>query len=475
MMTGTKFDIEKFDRKNDFTLWHVRMKALLEQQGLAAGVLVGDLAAIDTAISDEDQAFLLLTSLPSSYDNLVETLLYGRDTMKLEDVVATLNSRELQKMTEAKGDGGEGLYVRRRSGQRDMEQGKDSVWSKSQVSVLEMDGHDNADVMMAMSVEELLDWIMDLRSSYYITYRRDYLVDFKEYDSDNILLGDGRECRIRGTSKVQVQMRDGSSFVLDNVSDKKTLKGRKLFRRISDGWNIKDLGYSRMMFGLRETNRTLLAKGTMFSDSVGSVRGSLSAEDTTMSTYLVNKNISFNESGEFKKELSLVGCKYGFNEVLQGDKFEVEPQDGHTFEVEPHENYREDSNEAAFAVAAVEKIYAHESLTFNNTVACEVISKWKAGLKDDMDARSDVYVLSNGCKKCSDDSDGYYWESTPGDCDVEKNGKWSCIYAVGSQEYQMNCTRLASADVDQSQGALSKAIPGLRFQHRSKLLRIGID
>ncbi|GKF29149.1 hypothetical protein Tco_0095491, partial [Tanacetum coccineum] len=54
--------------------------------------------------------------------------------------------------------------------------------------------------------------------------------------------------------------------------------------------------------------------------------------------------------------------------------------------------YREDSNEAAFAVAAVDKIYAHESLTFNNTVACEVISKWKTGLKDDMDARSNVYV-----------------------------------------------------------------------------------
>ncbi|GJY39476.1 hypothetical protein Tco_0425840 [Tanacetum coccineum] len=77
MMMGTKFDIEKFDGKNDFALW--------------------------------------------------------QDTMKLEDVVATLNSRELQKMTEAKGDGGEGLYVRRRSGQRDMEQGKDSAWSKSQV------------------------------------------------------------------------------------------------------------------------------------------------------------------------------------------------------------------------------------------------------------------------------------------------------------------------------------------------------
>nr|GFD13505.1 zinc finger, CCHC-type [Tanacetum cinerariifolium] len=46
------------------------------------------------------------------------------------------------------------------------------------------------------------------------------------------------------------------------------------------------------------------------------------------------------------------------------------------------------------------------------------------------------------------------------DCDVEKNGKWSCIYAVESQEYQMVCTRLdiASADV----GMLAKFDRGLQ-------------
>ncbi|GKE15363.1 hypothetical protein Tco_1422940, partial [Tanacetum coccineum] len=77
-------------------------------------------------------------------------------------------------------------------------------------------------------------------------------------------------------------------------------------------------------------------------------------------------------------------------------------------------------------------------------------SKWKAGLKEDMDVRSDVYVLSNGCRKSSDDSHDYYWEYAPGDCDVEKNGKWSYTYAVGSQEYQVVCTRpdIASAGVD---------------------------
>nr|GEX35491.1 zinc finger, CCHC-type [Tanacetum cinerariifolium] len=116
--------------------------------------------------------------------------------------------------------------------------------------------------------------------------------------------------------------------------------------------------------------------------------------------------------------------------------------------------YREDSNEAAFVVAVVEKIYAHESLTFNIAVSCEVISKSNDRLKDDMDAWSDVYVLNNGCRNRSDDSDGYYLKYTPEgslseDCDVEKNDKWSCIYATGSQECHMVCTRLdiASAEV----------------------------
>ncbi|GJV82423.1 hypothetical protein Tco_1522321 [Tanacetum coccineum] len=119
------------------------------------------------------------------------------------------------------------------------------------------------------------------------------------------------------------------------------------------------------------------------------------------------RNMGLNESGEYKKTFIGSGVGTGSMQVLHGFEFK-----GATLSVETIQ-YREDNNEAAFAVAAVEKIYAHESLTFNNTLACEVISKWKAGLKDDMDARSDVYVLSNGSKKYSDNSDGYYWESTP--------------------------------------------------------------
>nr|GEU86421.1 zinc finger, CCHC-type [Tanacetum cinerariifolium] len=305
--------------------------------------LVRDLEAIDTVISKKDH-----------YDNFVKTLLYGRDTLKLEDVLATLNSRELQKMTEAKGHGGEGLYVRGRSGQNRYGEGYNHknpqgfFKIEDQVFGSGADGYDSVDVMMAMGVEELLDKIMDSGGSYHITYRRDYLVDFEEYDDG------GRECRIRGTGKGftmkmqsgKIKVIKGSLVVLsgtrrancvhtldDQAMTRKTLKGRKQFEEYQTGWKIK----------------------------IGNVLDSCN-----------QRNMDFNKSREYKETFIGSGV-----------------------------------------VAEVDKNYAYESLTFNNTVACEVIYKWKARLKDDMDARTDVYVLSNGCKKCSDDNDVYYWEYTP--------------------------------------------------------------
>ncbi|GKB97173.1 hypothetical protein Tco_0983310, partial [Tanacetum coccineum] len=240
---------------------------------------------------------------------------------------------------------------------------------------------------------------------------------------------------------------------------RKTLKGKKQLGEYETGWKIKK-GNS----GLSKVFR---------------------AKDTTMSTYLVNRspslaigfktlvlddvtskvvlyvNMGFNESGEYKKTFIGSGVGTSLVQVLQGVEFEVEPHEDHTFEVEPHGNvdhvagsqevqtqdliyyhlardkeqhsthklfsYREDNNEVAFVVAAVEKIYAHESLTFNNTVACEDEIWATKGLLDK--AKGNVL----GMEIVRDQS---------GDCDMEKNGKLSCIYAVSSQEYQMVCTRL---------------------------------
>ncbi|GKE35284.1 hypothetical protein Tco_1454606, partial [Tanacetum coccineum] len=62
--------------------------------------LILDLANSDIEIEDEDEALMLLTSFPSSYENFMETLLYGRESLAMEDVLSTLNLRELKKRTE---------------------------------------------------------------------------------------------------------------------------------------------------------------------------------------------------------------------------------------------------------------------------------------------------------------------------------------------------------------------------------------
>ncbi|GJW10457.1 retrovirus-related pol polyprotein from transposon TNT 1-94 [Tanacetum coccineum] len=94
--------------------------------------IILDLANIEVNFKDEDLALLLLPSLPASYEHFVDTLLYGRKELTLEDG----DNRECK---------------------------------------------------------------------------------IRECDRGSVLLGDNRECKIRGIGKVRVQLRDGLSFMLNNV------------------------------------------------------------------------------------------------------------------------------------------------------------------------------------------------------------------------------------------------------------------
>lgn len=77
--------------------------------------IILDLSNIDISIDDEDQAILLLSSLDSSYANLKETMMYGRENLSLEEVQYVLHSRVLQNKTEVKIETGGGLNIRGRS------------------------------------------------------------------------------------------------------------------------------------------------------------------------------------------------------------------------------------------------------------------------------------------------------------------------------------------------------------------------
>nr|GEW22315.1 hypothetical protein [Tanacetum cinerariifolium] len=250
MSSIAKFNVKKFDGSNDFGLWRVKMRCLLIKHGWEIALdpfsgimtdtdktavedgclqesmklsehidkfnkLIGDLANIDVDIDDEDQALMLLTSLPSSYDNFVETLLYGRET-------------------DAKDDG-DGLYVKGRSDhQGNQGRGSSRLKSKGKGTyklkcyICYSEHHLKNDCpkknkkkstgFVKKNAGQGSEWIMDSDGSFYMTPRRDFLFDFKEFNGGTVLLGDNRACAIMGIGKVIVQMKDGSCFVLENVS-----------------------------------------------------------------------------------------------------------------------------------------------------------------------------------------------------------------------------------------------------------------
>ncbi|GJT91508.1 retrovirus-related pol polyprotein from transposon TNT 1-94 [Tanacetum coccineum] len=274
----TRFDIEKFDGKNDFGLWQIKMCALMVDQGCDAALetlptdikvgektalmkkaystlilclgdrvlrevtkettalgiwtkfnkLILDLANIDIKIEDEDQALMLLTSLPSSYENFVEKLLYGRESLTMEDVLVTLNSRELKKRTEGtKEETGDGLYVRGRSDhsgkahsgrssqfksrgrtsklkcfichsedhlKRDCPMKKSSGFVKKGKCNQDSDSSDDegnayfGEALVVVKNDEMTELVMNLGGSYHMTHRRDFLYDFKVVDGGSVQL-----------------------------------------------------------------------------------------------------------------------------------------------------------------------------------------------------------------------------------------------------------------------------------------------
>nr|GEX27298.1 retrovirus-related Pol polyprotein from transposon TNT 1-94 [Tanacetum cinerariifolium] len=163
--------------------------------------LIDNLVNIDVDIDDEYQALMLLMSLPPSYDNFMETLLYGRESITLEDVLSSLNSRELKKRTDAKDDG-DGLYVRGRSDHQDCQKRnkKKSTGfvrkNGGQGSGMHSKGYDNGDLLMA------------------------------DFNGGTVLLGDNRACAIMGIGKISLGTLDREGYIVKLQNGRvKVIKG----------------------------------------------------------------------------------------------------------------------------------------------------------------------------------------------------------------------------------------------------------
>jgi hypothetical protein len=79
--------------------------------------IVADLESMEVKYEEEDLGLILLCSLPSSYSNFRDTILYSRDTLTLNEVYEALQAKEKMKQMvspESLNSQGEGLFVRGR-------------------------------------------------------------------------------------------------------------------------------------------------------------------------------------------------------------------------------------------------------------------------------------------------------------------------------------------------------------------------
>ncbi|GJQ93882.1 hypothetical protein Tco_0005021 [Tanacetum coccineum] len=223
----TRFDIEKFDGKNEFGLWQINMRALMVQQGCNAALetLPADLEAGKKAALMK-KAYQLLdfmlgrpgTKLGDHIDEFYKLILdLANIDIKIEDkdetlmdVLATLNSRELKKRTEGTMEEiGDGVYVR---------------------EVRSFRGSpDEADVQLEVKwfvKKGKRDQNSDSSDDKGNAYFGEALVVVKNDEMTELVIdsSDNRTCTIKGTRKVKIQLLDGSSFILKDVRIK-VIKG----------------------------------------------------------------------------------------------------------------------------------------------------------------------------------------------------------------------------------------------------------
>ncbi|KAI4311141.1 hypothetical protein MLD38_036060 [Melastoma candidum] len=237
-----------------YTLWMTESASVKEHVDNFNRIVL-DLQGVDVKIDDEDQALILLCYLPSSYENFVDTMLYGRETISVSDVKDALQSKELKKKVSESYEGGSesGLVISRgrnkeRGGgkkgksrsksnskgprcyhckesghfRRDCPQrktGKESRESDSKaIASIVRESSDEGEYegsdVLTVATSSLTDtWITDSGASYHMTFNKDWFTSFKKWNS-SVRLGDDKAIPVLGKQRKKRELDDLAVIVM---------------------------------------------------------------------------------------------------------------------------------------------------------------------------------------------------------------------------------------------------------------------
>ncbi|CAA7027633.1 unnamed protein product [Microthlaspi erraticum] len=214
--------------------------------------LIADLSNLSIDIPEEVQAILLLNALPPRFDSLKETLKYGRNARKFEEVISSAKSKELEYIDSPSHKSiGEGHYVRGRSESRgtnnadknnknrsrskskdgkrvcwicgkeghfkkqcyiwlERNKGKGQSQDHGESSLAKDDARDlvgfmacEANVSTGENIKE--EWFMDTGCSFHMTPTKEVFIDFKESASGTVQMANNTKAEVKGVGSVRFE------------------------------------------------------------------------------------------------------------------------------------------------------------------------------------------------------------------------------------------------------------------------------
>jgi hypothetical protein len=222
---------------------------LVEEHLNDFNTVVSQLVYVEIKILDEYKYIILLCSLPKSWDSLVVAIGSNTTSLKFDEVVSSLLSKEMRH-NNMEGQSIDALFARGHSQERNISKsssgrynskgrykslgkfikvwwrcGKEGHYKRQCISKVEKNkGSEEApsteektskeeggDVYLASSSTHADHeaWLVDLGASFHMTTHMEWFCEYERYDGGDVFLGDDSITRIIGRGKFKLRLIDG--------------------------------------------------------------------------------------------------------------------------------------------------------------------------------------------------------------------------------------------------------------------------
>ncbi|KAG2692926.1 hypothetical protein I3760_08G075400 [Carya illinoinensis] len=190
--------------------------------------ILADLLNLDVEIEDEDKTLLLLNSLPDTYEHLITTLLYEKETRWRPQSRYPRKKNGFHSKTRATSRGSsvgrklardecsfchnKGHWRKDCPNRKGQQQNQPST-----ANVVDRDDDSDFSLISSSSICHSDEWIMDSGCTYHMCPNRDWFTDFTKIEGGAVLMGNDSACKTQGIGSIRLKLHNGSIKTLTKV------------------------------------------------------------------------------------------------------------------------------------------------------------------------------------------------------------------------------------------------------------------